>query len=136
MENAGSAAATAIRRLYNTEGKFITIFCGRGNNGGDGFVVARKLAEGESNVVVVLTDGQPRTEQAQEMLTRITYMEIPVIEYGNDPAYLTEDRFTGGCNLWKRVPWRAGRLPPGYMPFNEWSRRANRRVGYSQRPDR
>lgn len=90
MENAGSAAATAIRRLYNTEGKFITIFCGRGNNGGDGFVVARKLAEGESNVVVVLTDGQPRTEQAQEMLTRITYMEIPVIEYGNDPAYLTE----------------------------------------------
>ena len=68
MENAGSAAATAIRRLYNTEGKFITIFCGRGNNGGDGFVVARKLAEGESNVVVVLTDGQPRTEHQQHLL--------------------------------------------------------------------
>lgn len=90
MENAGSAAAAAIRRIYTTEGKFVTIFCGRGNNGGDGFVVARKLAEGQANVVVVLTDGQPRTEQAQEMLTRITYMEIPVVEYGSDPDYLTE----------------------------------------------
>lgn len=90
MENAGSAAAAAIRRVYDVQGKYITVFCGKGNNGGDGFVAARRLTEAGANVVVVLTDGQPRTEQAKEMFERITYMEIPVVEYGEDPAYLTE----------------------------------------------
>ena len=45
MENAGSAAAIAIRQITDVEGRFVTIFCGRGNNGGDGFVVARRLHE-------------------------------------------------------------------------------------------
>uniref|UniRef100_UPI00280AB280 NAD(P)H-hydrate epimerase n=1 Tax=uncultured Anaerotruncus sp. TaxID=905011 RepID=UPI00280AB280 len=36
MENAGSAAAAAIRRAADVEGRYVTIFCGRGNNGGDG----------------------------------------------------------------------------------------------------
>ena len=31
MENAGSAAAIAIRQITDVEGRFVTIFCGRGN---------------------------------------------------------------------------------------------------------
>jgi len=43
MENAGSSVARAILRRWST--RPITILCGPGNNGGDGFVTARHLCE-------------------------------------------------------------------------------------------
>ncbi|MBU4488896.1 MAG: NAD(P)H-hydrate epimerase [Candidatus Omnitrophica bacterium] len=43
MENAGSAVAVKAKEIERVEGKNIAVFCGRGNNGGDGLVAARKL---------------------------------------------------------------------------------------------
>ncbi|HVE81571.1 MAG TPA: NAD(P)H-hydrate dehydratase [Myxococcales bacterium] len=43
MENAGGALAEAALRLASPSGRFL-VLCGRGNNGGDGLVAARKLA--------------------------------------------------------------------------------------------
>src|SRR5215813_8580614 len=44
MENAGMRVAEVIEdRFENLEELTIAILCGRGNNGGDGFVVARQL---------------------------------------------------------------------------------------------
>ena len=44
MENAGRGAAAVIVREWSPiRGKRVTILCGKGNNGGDGFVVARHL---------------------------------------------------------------------------------------------
>jgi NAD(P)H-hydrate epimerase len=44
MENAGRETAQEILRiLKNKKKKSVCIFCGTGNNGGDGFVVARHL---------------------------------------------------------------------------------------------
>lgn len=43
MENAGQACAREILNLGLTEGDQAAIFCGKGNNGGDGFVAARHL---------------------------------------------------------------------------------------------
>ena len=44
MENAGRGAAALIAREWAPiRGKRILVLCGKGNNGGDGFVVARHL---------------------------------------------------------------------------------------------
>jgi NAD(P)H-hydrate epimerase len=42
MENAGAAVATAIRERF-PGARHVVVLCGKGNNGGDGFVVARRL---------------------------------------------------------------------------------------------
>ena len=52
MENAGSAVTDFIRQVYPLA-KRVSVICGKGNNGGDGFVVARQLA-GAGRVVRVL----------------------------------------------------------------------------------
>lgn len=55
MENAGrGAAAVIVREWEPIRGKRVTILCGKGNNGGDGFVVARHLKGKGARVRVLL----------------------------------------------------------------------------------
>src|ERR1039458_5960915 len=53
MENAGSAVAQFILENYSHANR-IAVVCGKGNNGGDGFVVARKLHRAGRVVEVLL----------------------------------------------------------------------------------
>ena len=54
MENAGRGVAqTAFQEFGPLQGKRVLIFCGKGNNGGDGFVAARHLLD-EGAIVTVL----------------------------------------------------------------------------------
>ncbi len=56
MENAGRGTAEIILRNFPDVGK-IGIFCGKGNNGGDGFVIARHLFNcGKEIRVALLAD--------------------------------------------------------------------------------
>jgi NAD(P)H-hydrate epimerase len=43
MENAGAGAAAVARRVLHEKGEHVSILAGKGNNGGDAFVVARHL---------------------------------------------------------------------------------------------
>ena len=55
MERAGTGAADLIARTFAPiGGKHVSILCGKGNNGGDGFVVARRLRAKGANVQTVL----------------------------------------------------------------------------------
>jgi hydroxyethylthiazole kinase-like uncharacterized protein yjeF len=58
METAGTLAANAFAGLMRDAGleppHEICVLCGKGNNGGDGFVVARQLRSAAANVFVVL----------------------------------------------------------------------------------
>ncbi|HYL15225.1 MAG TPA: NAD(P)H-hydrate dehydratase [Terriglobales bacterium] len=53
MENAGTAVAEFVLEQYPSARK-IGIVCGKGNNGGDGFVAARKLYEARKEVALLL----------------------------------------------------------------------------------
>ena len=55
MERAGSGVADFIQHRFSPlRGKTATILCGKGNNGGDGFVVARLLRQRHAKVTVLL----------------------------------------------------------------------------------
>ena len=55
MEAAGAGAAGEIRAAFGPlRKKKVVVLCGKGNNGGDGFVVARHLARGGASVRVFL----------------------------------------------------------------------------------
>ncbi|MFW5973524.1 MAG: NAD(P)H-hydrate dehydratase, partial [Bacteroidota bacterium] len=65
METAGRAAADVARNLLSDDGAHVTVFCGRGNNGGDGLVVARQLLlVGYSVRVILLADADRLSEDA------------------------------------------------------------------------
>jgi len=67
MEKAGTAVARFVIAKYPRAHKF-TIFCGKGNNGGDGFVVARKLGnEGRRVVLILLCQPDELKGDAAEM---------------------------------------------------------------------
>jgi hydroxyethylthiazole kinase-like uncharacterized protein yjeF len=53
MENAGAAVADLVLSHYNAARR-IVVFCGKGNNGGDGFVAARRLHQKGKTVQVIL----------------------------------------------------------------------------------
>ncbi|HET7872419.1 MAG TPA: NAD(P)H-hydrate dehydratase [Terriglobales bacterium] len=52
MENAGSAVAEFAQKHF--EFKSVCVVCGKGNNGGDGFVAARKLLESGKQVAIIV----------------------------------------------------------------------------------
>src|SRR5690606_11965203 len=66
MEAAGAEVYRAVRALVDKDRKAkIVIVCGAGNNGGDGYVCARRLAEkGYERVTVV--QAAPVSESAQD----------------------------------------------------------------------
>lgn len=95
MENAGAACARQIIRSSNvTDGTNVTVVCGKGKNGGDGFVIARKLYEAGAKVTVILGCGEPRAEDAVEMYQRIEILPIQTVRYESDHA-LAVERMTG-----------------------------------------
>lgn len=77
MEHAGTAVAAAVRALATDLGRWgtgpIVVMCGPGNNGGDGYVAARRLALAGAHVIVaiVASAARPRGAAAARNWDRI-----------------------------------------------------------------
>ena len=67
MENAGSAVADAVLSGFKSSGDFETVwfFAGLGNNGGDTFVAARRLADKNISSVVFLLGSADKIKTAE-----------------------------------------------------------------------
>ena len=78
MENAGRAAYTALKAHRPVPGRLLVV-SGKGNNGGDGFVIARVAAKNGWQVQVLLAEGQPRTPDAVTNLTLLHDLPVEVV---------------------------------------------------------
>ncbi|MDH5430192.1 MAG: NAD(P)H-hydrate dehydratase [Nitrospirota bacterium] len=74
MERAGTGVVTHLLQHYgSTKGKQVLVFCGKGNNGGDGLVVARHLQrKGAHPRVILLAPYQELSKDAKTMFRRFS----------------------------------------------------------------
>jgi hydroxyethylthiazole kinase-like uncharacterized protein yjeF len=101
MENAGRQAVAAMEAMYGDLLEHqIAILCGRGNNGGDGFVVARTLIQRGADVSVFLIGsiadvrGDARTNL--EILGRLG---LTVVEVSDGQAWELHFSEVSDCTL-------------------------------------
>ena len=86
MENAGTAVATFAREHF-AESSRIAIVCGKGNNGGDGFVAARKLHQaGKVVEVLLLADPAELRGDAAKMFARLPFRPVVIATSRNSPT--------------------------------------------------
>lgn len=90
MENAGAAVARfVLHEISETDlrEKRIVALCGKGNNGGDGFVAARILAEAGCDVVVLLLGRAAEVKgDARKALERLSAAELTPVEAPDEAA--------------------------------------------------
>jgi hydroxyethylthiazole kinase-like uncharacterized protein yjeF len=94
MRNAGAAVTAEVLRRYPGAARF-DVLCGPGNNGGDGYVVARLLAEAGC-AVSVWAHGTPRAGSDAELAARdCPVAATPFAGYRPDAAGVVVDALYG-----------------------------------------
>lgn len=88
MENAGQASASVLSiEIGGLKGKKFVVFCGTGNNGGDGFVIARKIhSNGGLVKIFILANPEKYKGAAKTNLNIIEKLpiEMRIIESADD----------------------------------------------------
>lgn len=96
MEEAGLALAQEAWMLLGTlEGRRIAVLAGPGNNGGDGLVAARHLADWGAEVVAIL----PRARRDESLLEELQAREMPILRGEDDPAFERIGNALATCDL-------------------------------------
>ncbi|UCH90901.1 MAG: NAD(P)H-hydrate dehydratase [Nitrospirota bacterium] len=97
MERAGTGVVTHLLQHFGpVKGKKIVVFCGKGNNGGDGLVVARLLKnKGAHLTVILMAPAKELSKDAKTMYRRlnktITPSHILALPSQETLAALTQD---------------------------------------------
>ena len=101
MENAGRQVVAAIEAAYEARLEWrVAVLCGRGNNGGDGFVVARTLAQRgiEASVFVVGALAEVRGD-ARTNLDILGRLGITVVEVNDEQTWELHFSEISQCTL-------------------------------------
>ncbi len=101
MENAGRQAVAAMEAAFeDLDASKVAVLCGRGNNGGDGFVVARTLAQRGIEAIVFLlgsvSDVRGTARTNLEILGRIG---LTVVEITNAQEWELHFTEVSECDL-------------------------------------
>ncbi len=86
MENAGAAVARFVLQELPDASR-IVVLCGKGNNGGDGFVAARLLAEAGCDVEILLLGHASEVKgDARTAMERLSPAELTPLEVADETA--------------------------------------------------
>jgi len=97
MEAAGLAVAQEAWLLLGVvAGRRVVVLCGPGNNGGDGLVAARHLAEWDADVAVYLLAARDPADAHVEALRAL---DVPVFVGTDDDGYGALDEALAGAEL-------------------------------------
>lgn len=77
MENAGRSVADEIKDISNS----FLILCGSGNNGGDGFVIARWLKKFKKNVKVIIFNDDFKTNETKTNFQLLKVFEVEIEKF-------------------------------------------------------
>ena len=119
MENAGRQVVAALEAAYDDlQDRHVAVLCGRGNNGGDGFVVARTLYQRGTDVSVFvigsLIDIKGDARLNVEILGRLG---ITVVEVSDEQAWELHFSEISKCDLIVDAIFGTGLNRPPEEPF-------------------
>ncbi|UCF89912.1 MAG: NAD(P)H-hydrate dehydratase [Desulfobacterales bacterium] len=102
MENAGRGATQFLMRTFSDQlAQGVGVIAGRGNNGGDGFVMARYLAQKEIAVTVyLLAEKMEVRGDADANLRLLAPLGIPVIEIPDSDSFLKRRSAMRQAGIW------------------------------------
>ncbi len=95
MKNAGGALTMLVYKISEDRdlSSGVVFICGSGNNGGDGFVSAKEIAESGIPVTVVLACGDPSTELSAEAYCELSGVNGAEVLNLNDNIDKVFERF-------------------------------------------
>ncbi len=102
MERAGRGVFEIIRLRFagRLSGRRIVLLCGKGNNGGDGFVIARRLMEEGAGVTVfLLAPPDQLSADARIAFEKLLPLQPVIFPLGDEDARALCARELGACDL-------------------------------------
>jgi NAD(P)H-hydrate epimerase len=110
MEQAGKSIATVLMERMSVAGKSVLILIGPGNNGGDGLVAARYLAQADAKVSCYLST--QRTQEKDQNLTLVHDLGIPCSSASDDSKRRTLRRLASEADVIIDALLGTGAKPP------------------------